>query len=492
MMVIRSPQTPTTPAMDVAFVGGVDLAYTRRSNLDYALPVPSGDWQSGQTIPDPTQWWPRQTVGVAGAAVNYSFRATGHVSALGAGQGADLPANVYGDSSTPVVRQLWHDQHLQLEGRIVATIEHQFRERWIDQATNLSDTSGLFDASLWKTGQVMFSTNRAYPQNQIQPLPQPAAIPPVRGGAPATSRVQMWRTIPLRPSRTVAPFVQGEFTVMAGIDNAVRQSRELILMFDQYFWNVPLARLLNAQLLAWPNLRLIVILPPYADASYGMAHLSRKNALQALTAGLPQNPATNALSQVGVYNMWYGQQQPAANPANRGIYVHAKCHTYDNALIVCGSANLNRRSLLSDTELACAVLDNAPVSTLVEGHQTKLWRRLFPGAPLPGALNRLVAGWGAQYFTQFQQAASNAANSLLITDPWTQNQPLPNNVVRPVDASLPPDVFYSEFEPSSVASLAETQQVFVQTSQGLVQRDAQLDDIVNRLENQSSIYRKPS
>ena len=137
MMVIRSPQTPTTPAMDVAFVGGVDLAYTRRSNLDYALPVPSGDWQSGQTIPDPTQWWPRQTVGVAGAAVNYSFRATGHVSALGAGQGADLPVNVYGDSSTPVVRQLWHDQHLQLEGRIVATIEHQFRERWIDQATNL-------------------------------------------------------------------------------------------------------------------------------------------------------------------------------------------------------------------------------------------------------------------------------------------------------------------------------------------------------------------
>ncbi len=338
----------------------------------------------------------------------------------------------------------------------------------------------------------MFSTNRAFPQNQIQPLPQPAAIPPVRGGAPATARVQMWRTIPLRPSRTVAPFVRGEFTVMAGIDNAVRQARELILMFDQYFWNVPLARLLNAQLLAWPNLRLIVILPPYADASYGTVHLSRKNALQALTAGLPRNPATNALSQVGVYNMWYGQQQPAANPANRGIYVHAKCHTYDNALIVCGSANLNRRSLLCDTELACAVLDNAPVSTLVEGHQTKLWRRLFPGAPLPGALNRLVAGWGAQYFTQFQQAASNAANSLLITDPWTQNQPLPNNVVRPVDASLPPDVFYSEFEPSSVASLAETQQVSAQTSQGWVQRDARLDDIVNRLENQSNIYRKPS
>ena len=275
------------------------------------------------------------------------------------------------------------------------------------------------------------------------------------------------------------------------IDNAVRQSRELILMFDQYFWNVPLARLLNAQLLAWPNLRLIVILPPYADASYGMAHLSRKNALQALTAGLPQNPATNALSQVGVYNMWYGQQ-PAANPANRGIYVHAKCHTYDNALIVCGSANLNRRSLLCDTELACAVLDNAPVSTLVEGHQTKLWRRLFPGAPLPGTLNRLVAGWGAQYFTQFQQAASNAANSLLITDPWTQNQPLPNNVVRPVDASLPRRRHLRRVRAELGRFLGRDAAGLRPDSQGLVQRDAQLDDIVNRLENQSNIYRKPS
>ena len=54
MMVIRSPQTPTTSAMDVAFVGGVAFAYTRRSDLDYALPFPSGDWQSGQTIPNPT------------------------------------------------------------------------------------------------------------------------------------------------------------------------------------------------------------------------------------------------------------------------------------------------------------------------------------------------------------------------------------------------------------------------------------------------------
>jgi phosphatidylserine/phosphatidylglycerophosphate/cardiolipin synthase-like enzyme len=472
MMVIRSP------AVNVAFVGGVDFALTRRSSLDPALTAPSGDWQSGQMIPDPARWWPRQAPGQQ--PVDYRFRGQGAdaAPAMTDKQATDLPEKVYGDSSSPGARQMWHDQHLKLEGSIVKTIEHQFCERWIDQTKDIFGQANLFDLdqrSNWTTGQVIFSTSLAYKAGTITPLPEPAPVqlPP---GTEALTQVQMWRTIPLRARRTGPPFERGEFTVMAGIANAVKQARELIWMFDQYFWNVPLARLLNARLRSLPGLRLILILPPFSDSSdgEGWQHLARNNALGALTDGLPST--NNVLDQVGVYNMWYGRWQPPGNATNRGVYVHAKCHTYDDSLLVCGSANLNRRSFLCDTELACAVLS---ATGLVAGHQRDLWAQFFPpSVAWPVNINRAAAGWGAQFFTQFQ-AAANIGNSYLIPDPWQQQPPrLPNNVERQVDEKLP--VGYDDvYDPSSVNLVRLEQPVRVTAS---LQRAPQLDDIVMRLE----------
>jgi phosphatidylserine/phosphatidylglycerophosphate/cardiolipin synthase-like enzyme len=251
---------------------------------------------------------------------------------------------------------------------------------------------------------------------------------------------------------------------MAGIARAVQRARELIWMFDQYFWSEPLARLLNAQLLQWPTLHLILILPPYADGAPGAQHKARQDALRLLTAGLPRTPA-GALVQVGVYNMWHGQTLAAGNPANRGIYVHAKSHTYDDSLLVCGSANLNRRSFLCDTELACAVEDAA----VVAGHQQQLWTQLFPGGagwPAPNLATGL--GGGAAFFNAFQNAAAVAANSLLIPDPWEQNGPLPNGAARPLDRTLPE--YDTLMDPSSV--MLSVQYI----SQNLAQ-------VVTRLEN---------
>lgn len=478
MMVIRSGAT------NVAFVGGVDLAYTRRSYLSPpqpplvppapppALAVPRGDWQSGSTIPTPANWWPPQA-----PPVNYAFRGT--VGALADKQGSDLPTGVYGASGPTADPQMWHDQHLQLEGPIVATIEEQFRERWIDQPDQkwviglpghwAPKVSDLSSKSNWTRGQVIFSTSRAYnaATGQINPLPAAAlpvpVAPPALPAAPGT-QVQMWRTIPRRPERTVPPFTRSEFTVLAGIDNAVRNAQQLIWMFDQYFWNLPLARLLNHQLQAVATLRLILILPPYADGSEPTAHLARNNALTVLTNGVQP--------QVGVYNMWY-QDPPGIAPAtNRGVYVHAKTHTYDNSLLVCGSANLNRRSFLCDTELACAVLDPA----VVTAHQQQLWAQLFPGTQRPAINLNAPGNSGDQFFTAFQAAANAALNSpsyRLIRDPWALNPPqLPNQVTRVPATSLPGN-YYTLFEPSSANPNLDT-------GTGANRR---LDQIVTLLEN---------
>jgi hypothetical protein len=229
-----------------------------RSNLT-AGAAPAGDWQSANSIPDPAQPWPHQ------AGVAYGFLgvpALPGVPALTITQAADLPANVYGVSAAPGVHQLWHDQHLKLEGPVVATIEQQFAERWVDQ---VETTARLFPPALgvpklydlttpanYSSGQVIFSTAAAYNGGAIVALPQPQAVPALAPGAGA-SRVQMWRTIPLRTRPNAALFTRGEFTVMAGISNAVQQATELIWMYDQYFWSKPLARQLNARLVAQPR-----------------------------------------------------------------------------------------------------------------------------------------------------------------------------------------------------------------------------------------------
>jgi phosphatidylserine/phosphatidylglycerophosphate/cardiolipin synthase-like enzyme len=389
-------------------------------------------------------------------------------------QAADLPENVYGDTAPNAggQQQMWHDQHLMLEGPIVATIEDQFRERWVDHATGLYQL-GLLGNANFSSGQVIFTTANAYAGGQVLPLPvaPPVPAPLVPPLAGPGSQVQMWRTIPLRAARPAQQptfLKRGEFTVMAGIANAVWQAQELIWMFDQYFWSVPLARLLNAALLRRQALRLILILPPYADGDKpGRSHVLRNTALRALVTGLPRT--NNVLDQVGIYNMWYGQSLPPNSVAKRGIYVHAKGHTYDNSLLVCGSANMNRRSFLCDTELACAVEDPA----VVTAHQQLLWAQLFPGGNAWPALNLNNANQGAAFFTAFQAAVANVANSLLIQDPWDQPTPrLPNLEVRPVNDEMPAAPIYAEVEPTSVNDAVETQAAH-----------GALDEIVTLLEN---------
>jgi phosphatidylserine/phosphatidylglycerophosphate/cardiolipin synthase-like enzyme len=370
--------------IETAFVGGVDWAFTRRDAPadptaagvyqydpdtlgDLTAPPPqfnAGDWQSGVPVTGkpgtgmpvalnvggaPTHRWPDQ------AGVDYFAAGPGSPAGRAV---TDLPVQVYGQT-----QQIWHDQHFRLAGPIVQTIEAQFCERWIDAGSTWD--LGVFSSSHLTRDQVIFSKkDAAYDGNGIFPLPEPDPVDDDGG----TSFVQMWRTIPLRSGRTEGTLSRGEFTIMAGISNAIKQSTQLIWLFDQYFFSRPLARQLNYQIKQNPNLHVVVVLPPFPDDHLlDLIHL-RKLALNDLVADLDK--PGGGYKRVAVYNTWHPD-------LHQGIYVHAKAKMFDDKLIAIGSGNLNRRSFTCDTELDCAVLD----AGVLDLHQQRLWKCLFPAVP---------------------------------------------------------------------------------------------------------------
>jgi phosphatidylserine/phosphatidylglycerophosphate/cardiolipin synthase-like enzyme len=458
-IVVRSLDT------HVAFVGGVDLAFTRRDApakpSDPGATEPrfhDGEWQSANGVPTfaggwvgaPTAWPPDDTT---------NYTSVGKVAKLKHRQGADLPPETDKGGLTLYAadNQIWHDQHLQLSGKIVKTLEEQFGERWVDTA----DVFSLAEPERFFAGQVIFSTRQAYDAHGVI-IKLPDATDPTTGGGSST--VQMWRTIPWRDSRTGPPFRRGEFTVMSGVAHAAGRAEQLIWIFDQYFWTQPLARQINARLQDNDGLRVIVVLPPWADTHPGTIHRARKDALDALVNGVED--------QVGVYNLW----DPRGK--GRGIYCHAKVQTYDGALLVCGSANLNRRSLNCDSELACAVADPAVVAQ----HHSKLWSLLFgdTGAAWPGPI---TDDNGAEFFRRFVDAAK-LQGAYLTPDPWRDNPPkLPSQAVRDVDWHTPKffALYDRIFDPTSIDRVCEGP-VGAQKNGQWVIREAHLDEVVTRIE----------
>lgn len=390
----------------VAYCGGIDLAFTRRDAPDASsIDTPAfgvGDWQSGASLPGGrAPWfgsarWPRE------ADVAYPSISADVIpddSALR----PDLPAGAYGPTN-----QLWHDQHVRLEGDIVVTLERNFGERWTDPAP------GRYGRVRTLGRRDVLRSNAAYVSHAcvlaegstLAPLPEPVAVPPITEGA--TSLVQIWRTVPVR-RRGAKPslFERGEFSNLAGVARACERAGQLIWIFDQYFWSVALSRLLAKALTdpARPGLHVVVILPAYPDAHEVAALAARRRSFAELSAHL----TSTQLERVRIYDLWHPKQA-------RGIYAHAKVQLFDGALLVCGSCNMNRRSFSCDTELTCAVLDKSVVSR----HQERLWHLLFPHAAaldvqMGGSIDLDVPGSGKRFFEALRTAAT--PESFVVEDP---------------------------------------------------------------------------
>ncbi len=235
-------------------------------------------------------------------------------------------AAVYGS------RPPWHDIQVLVRGPAVGDVETVFRERWDDPAPLTRNPFHHLRDRL----------QRADPKKRRLPaqLPDPAPC--------GTHAVQLLRTYPSRrPGYPFAP--DGERSVALGITKVLQRAKHLVYLEDQYLWSRDVAVGFCRALEANPGLLLMAVLPrfPDQDGRFSTAPnlIGRWEALRMLRRAGGDRVAI------------YGVENHEGTP----VYVHAKACIVDDEWASVGSDNFNRRSWTHDSELACAVVDEAAV-----------------------------------------------------------------------------------------------------------------------------------
>ncbi|MDO5710993.1 MAG: phospholipase D family protein [Micrococcales bacterium] len=226
-------------------------------------------------------------------------------------------------------RPPWHDAQLQVQGPAVGDVEATFRERWDDPTPLQLNPIGLADAYLHGDDE------------HADPLPEQLPDPAPRG----TAAVQVLRTYPAKlPRFPFAP--DGERSIARAYDKTVKDARSLIYIEDQYFWSGAVVSCFAKALAANADLRLIVLVPRYANEDGRVSMASNLGS------------RSDALADVYAAG---GDRVAVFSPENRAgtpVYVHAKVCVVDDVWATIGSDNVNRRSWTHDSELTCAVVDS--------------------------------------------------------------------------------------------------------------------------------------
>jgi phosphatidylserine/phosphatidylglycerophosphate/cardiolipin synthase-like enzyme len=233
-------------------------------------------------------------------------------------------AEEYGD------RPPWHDVQVAIQGPAVGAVEAAFRERWDDPA--LATTNPV--RMVRDVADDLELDGHALPPQR--PDPEPVG----------THAVQLLRTYPYR--RDGYPFApRGERSVARGYIKAVGRARRLIYLEDQYLWSPEVAQVFGDALADNPDLHLVAVVPRYPD---------QVSALTRIPQLLGRYHALDAMTRAG------GDRVAVYSPENADgtpVYVHAKVCVIDDTWATVGSDNLNLRSWTYDSELACAVIDEA-------------------------------------------------------------------------------------------------------------------------------------
>lgn len=213
----------------------------------------------------------------------------------------------------------WHDVQVRLQGDSVDDVEVNFCQRW-----------------------------NACTGDKMKPLP--SVCDP---GWDVSAQVV--RTVPKGFYPEFAP--RGEYGIRHALLNAIKSARRFIYLENQYLWAPEIYESLCEAMdrHRGSNFRVVVVLP--ARAYSGRYDNDRH--VRMLRDADPDGRMFEA------YSLYAGgPAQGTSGYRYLPIYVHAKVAVIDDEWLLIGSANLNRRGLATDTEIAVQVVSSDVAGSL--------------------------------------------------------------------------------------------------------------------------------
>jgi phosphatidylserine/phosphatidylglycerophosphate/cardiolipin synthase-like enzyme len=255
----------------------------------------------------------------------------------------------------------WHDVQARVEGPAVAQLWESFAQRWNDPR---------------KPNAAPFTPGNR-PVRPIAPTMRPS--PPEAGSC----HVQVLRTYPCRSRdpgsgdwASAFPFAPaGDRTYETALVQAIGKAEHFVYVEDQYLWSCAVVDALAAA--ARRGVSIILLL----TRNYDVPGLEPyHNFLRQRCIDKLRGEAGEAARPVFVFHL----RQQDAN-GGEDIYVHSKTIIIDDRYAVIGSANVNRRSMRTDSEIGIAVVDastraepiggrRVPVCAFARDYRIRLWR----------------------------------------------------------------------------------------------------------------------
>ena len=312
---------------------------------------------------------------------------SGHAAFVG---GIDIAPDRWDDSQhnssnlrEPELFRGWHDVQVKVEGPAVVELWKSFQERWNDprRPHNFPAAGGA-------------------PPAAINDREQPNI-----NATPGTAAVQVLKTYACKSNsgngaQDPYPFaLNGVNSYERGLVKAIDNAEHYAYLEDQYFWPCAVVDALENAVRRGVTVILLLTRNYDVQGLVPYHNFLRNSAIQQL------RDAQGGTDRVFAFHLEQAQAD-AETGRREQIYVHSKTLIIDDRYLVIGSANINQRSMTTDSEIGVAVVDTNSVnssirgqlevvSTLAREYRKQLWSEHLqtPAADDPVDASGLPAGF---------------------------------------------------------------------------------------------------